>query len=182
MYRAGWIGLLVQDGLCAGNLDLHFSRPDHSLQQSPSVTLWPSHQADPCKTQHRLLLPDSLTHAPSVFFYRIRGWRVSATSCAMVDGACGCRFESKCECFPVANILSLKTCNSTSSLCCPEPCAFLGATIVSASSVPAPSFPASGAQSCYARSTIRNSRCSPFHMVRRLCRAGYAALQFCRLD
>ena len=34
-----------------------------------------------------------------------------------------CRFESKCECFPVANILSLKTCNSTSSLCCPEFCA-----------------------------------------------------------
>ena len=41
----------------------------------------------------------------------------------MADGACRCRFESKCECFPVANILSLKTCNSTSSPCCPEFCA-----------------------------------------------------------
>ena len=41
----------------------------------------------------------------------------------MADGACRCRFESKCECFPVANILSLKICNSTSSLCFPEFCA-----------------------------------------------------------
>jgi len=57
------------------------------------------------------------------FFSRIRGWRASATSCKAAESTCRCRFESKCECFLVANILSLKTCNSNSSLCCPEFCA-----------------------------------------------------------
>ena len=51
-----------------------------------------------------------------------------------------------------ANILPLAFLKP-SSLCCPESCASL---IISASSVPAPSFPISGAQSRYARLTIQS--------------------------
>ena len=94
-------------------------------KSSPSpATLWPSHlgQTDPSVLAKLNIVYSCLTHAPNVFFSRIRGWRASATSCKVAESTCGCRFESKCECFSVANILSLKTCNSTSSLCCPEFC------------------------------------------------------------
>ena len=75
----------------------------------------------PCKTQHRLLLPNSLTHAPSVFFQDQRMESIShllqnSRRCMQLQIWIKMRF-------PVANILSLKTCNSTSSLCCPEFCA-----------------------------------------------------------
>ena len=113
MYRAGWIGLLVQDGLCAGNLNLHskdlttpcnslFPLPlslcDHHIRLSPaslqnSTSSTPAQQPDTCS---------------QCFFSRIRGWRASATSsCKMADGACRWRFESKCECFPVAQNVQL---------------------------------------------------------------------------
>ena len=123
---AGWVGLLVQDGSCAGNLNFiskDLAAPHKVffpfLCHSVTITSWSNGPQRPCKTQHRLLLSDTCSQC---FFFRIRGWRASATSCKVAESICGCRFESKCECFSVANILSLKTCNSTSSLCCPEFC------------------------------------------------------------
>ena len=111
--------------------------------------------------------------------FRIIGWRAWATFCKAAESALRCRygiFDSNCECFLVrcyrrANILPLAVLEPC-SLFFPEPCAFLGATIVPASSVPAPSFPAS----------VPDRLSSPFHMARRLCRTGHAAPQFCLLD
>ena len=97
----------------------------------PSVTLLPSHQAVPGILARPLQNSTSSTPAQqpntcSQYFisttFSIRGWRASATSCKAAESTCRCRFESKCECFSVANILSLETCNSICSLCFPEFC------------------------------------------------------------
>ena len=93
-----------------------------------SITLWPSHlgQTDPSLLAKLNIIYSCSTawHTCSQCFisttFRIRGWRASATSCKAAESTC--RFESKCKCFLVANILSLETCNSTSSLCCPNFC------------------------------------------------------------
>ena len=90
-----------------------------------SVTITSGCPWHPCKTQHRLLLPNSLTHAPSVSFPPRSGsedGKHQPPPAKRPRVHCRCRFESKCECFSVVNILSLETCNSISSLCFPEFC------------------------------------------------------------
>ena len=98
---------------------------DVTVVDSPSlchsVTIISGCPRHPCKTQHRPLLPNSLIHAPSVFF---QDQRMESISHLLQNGrrCMQTKIESKCECFPVANILSLKTCNSTFTLYCPELC------------------------------------------------------------
>ena len=70
-----WCWQSIPLSLC----DHHIRLSPASLQNSKSST--PAQQPDTCS---------------QCFFSKIRGWRASATSWKMADGACSCRFESKC--------------------------------------------------------------------------------------